>query len=451
MNDLLIDVMQRISNYWESLPARTVAPSPEAVADLDQLMQTLPEEGQTPAEVLALLDKIGSPATVASSGGRYFGFVTGGALPAASAANMLATAWDQNSGLYVMSPIAAMVEVVASDWLIDVLGLSQGTGVGFVTGATMANFSGLVAVRHALLARAGWDVERKGLYGAPEIKVVVGEEVHASMRKALNLIGFGSDRVVTVKADGQGRMRSDELPELDEMTLVCMQCGNVNSGSFDPVAEVSAAARRAGAWVHVDAAFGLWVRAVPELRHLAGGLEEVDSISTDAHKWLNVPYDCGLVFVREPQHLAAGMTQRAAYLIESERRDNLTLTPEMSRRARGIEVWAALLSLGKQGLARMVGRHCAFAQRFADGLSDAGFEILNEVVINQVLVSFGDDDTTRRVIAASQREGTMWAGGTVWHGRAAMRISVSGWATSLSDIDRCLSALIRTARAVESP
>lgn len=404
------------------------------------------DEPQDPGDVIELLDTAGSPATVASTGPRYFGFVIGGSLPAAMAANWLAGAWDQNAGLYVSSPVAARVEEIAASWLLDVLALPESSGVGFVTGATMANFTALAAARHALLSRAGWNVEEQGLFGAPEITVVVGEEVHASMLKALAMLGFGRKRVVAVPVDDQGRMIADRLPRLDARTLVAIQAGNVNSGAFDPASEICARAREAGAWVHVDGAFGLWAAAAPGRARLVKGFSAADSWATDCHKWLNVPYDSGLAIVRDPEHLRAAMTIRAAYLIMGEHREPWQYTPEASRRARGIEIWAALKSLGRKGLAEMIERNCRLASRFADGLRGAGFAVLNDVQLNQVMVSFGDAEKTRRVIAEIQREGTCWCGGTEWHGHSAMRISVSNWATTDEDVDRSLAAILRIAR-----
>jgi glutamate/tyrosine decarboxylase-like PLP-dependent enzyme len=443
MTSLLENAAQRAEKYLEEIQSRTVNPSEEAIGALEKLDPGLPKKGTEPEEVLRLLDEVGSPATVSSAGSRYFGFVTGGALPATLAANWLASAWDQNGALYVMSPVTAAVEEISERWLVQLLGLQPGTAVGFVTGATMANFSGLAAARNSLLTRAGWDVEADGLFGAPEIKVVVGEEYHASMRKALGMLGLGRDRVIKVAVDEQGRMRADKLPEMDEMTILCLQAGNVNTGSFDPAAEIIPQAQKAGAWVHVDAAFGLWAKASADYAKLAAGLELADSISTDAHKWLNVPYDSGLIFVRDRDAIARAMTTSAAYLIESGRREGYFYTPEMSRRGRGIEIWAALLSLGSNGLADLVTRCCRLAKQFAQGLEEAGYEVLNEVVLNQVLVSFGDAERTNKVIEAIQKEGTMWAGGTVWQGRTAMRISVSSWATREEDVEQSLDAIKR--------
>lgn len=445
MKELLTDVLNRAAAYLAARADRRVAPSDEAIAKLQLLDELLPEGPTDPRVVLQLLDEIGSPATTVTGGGRYFGFVTGGALPAALAANLLAGIWDQNVALRVMSPIAAKLEDVCLRWLLELFGLPATTGGGLVTGATMANFAALAAARHALLRRHGWNVEADGLFGAPPIGVVVGEEVHASILKALTLLGLGRERVVRVPADGQGRMQADALPELAGPTIICIQAGNVNTGAFDPAAEICAIARRAGAWVHVDGAFGLWAAASPAMAHLAAGLAEADSWATDGHKWLNVPYDSGLVFVREAAYLRAAMSVSAAYLMASDEREPSHYTPDMSRRARGTEVWAALRSLGRAGLADLLERNCDLARQFARGLREAGYEVLNEVVLNQVLVAFGDDETTRRVIAAVQDEGTCWCGGTVWQGRAAMRISVSSWATTAADVEQSLAAIIRVA------
>ncbi|MEZ4707478.1 MAG: aminotransferase class V-fold PLP-dependent enzyme [Caldilineaceae bacterium] len=445
---LFTDVHNRLLHYTSAVDERSVLPTAAAIDALSELDAPLPDDPTDPAQVLAMLDEIGSPATVTTTGGRYFGFVTGGVLPAAQAAALLAAAWDQNGGLTVMSPIAAKLEQIALGWLVDLLGLPAGTGGGFVTGATMANFSALAAARHALLAHQGWDVEADGLFGAPPLQVVVGDEVHASLLKALNMIGFGRARVTRVPVDSQGRMRADALPALDERTILCIQAGNVNTGAFDPAAELCRAAQQAGAWVHADSAFGLWALAAPHRSHLAAGLEMADSWATDGHKWLNVPYDSGLVFVRQPEHLHAAMSSSAAYLLQGDTREPYHYTPEMSRRARGIEVWAALRSLGRQGLADMIERNCRQAARFAQGLQAAGYEILNDVVLNQVLVSFGDAETTQRVIQAIQQEGTCWCGSTVWQGRTAMRISVSAWATTDADVERSLAAMVRVAQSI---
>ncbi len=448
MDDLLRLTTERATRYLAGLADRRVSPSPDAVTGLAALAVPWPEEPTDPRDVLALLDDVGSPATVASAGGRYFGFVTGGSLPAALAANWLAGAWDQNTAFAVMSPVAAALEEITLDWLRTALSLPAGSAGGFVTGATMANFTALVAARHALLARAGWDVEADGLFGAPPITVVVGTEVHVSITKALALAGFGRRRVVTVPVDGQGRMRADALPALSGPTIVCVQAGNVNTGAFDPATEICAIAHAAGAWVHVDGAFGLWAAAAPKRAHLVAGFAAADSWATDAHKWLNVPYDSGLAFVRDAAALRGAMSLSAAYLQVGEARDPSQFTPEASRRARAVEIWAALRSLGRSGLSDLIERNCRHATRFADGLRAAGYAVLNEVALNQVLVSFGDADVTRRIIAAVQADGTCWCGGTVWQGQTAMRISVSSWATTQNDVECSLAAILRIAAAL---
>jgi glutamate/tyrosine decarboxylase-like PLP-dependent enzyme len=445
MMNLLQTTAERASRYLEQLDERPVAPRPEAIARLVKLDEPLPENSSSPESVLALLDEVGSPATVATTGRRFFGFVIGGSLPVTLAANWLAGAWDQNAALITASPIAAEIEKVASRWLLELLGLPRASGCAFVTGATMANFTGLAAARHSVLAKLGWDVETQGLFGAPPIKVVVGAEVHASLLKALSLLGLGRERVVTVPVDGHGRMRPDALPDLSSPTIVCIQAGNVNTGAFDPASEIVSAAHAANAWVHVDGAFGLWAAVAPNRAQLVEGVADADSWATDAHKWLNVPYDSGLAFVRDLKALRASMGVSAAYLLETDAREPSHYTPEMSRRARGIEVWAALRFLGRSGLADLVERNCRFATRFAQGLAAAGYRVLNDVVLNQVLVSFGDEETTRRVIAGIQSDGTCWCGGTVWQGNVAMRISVSSWATTEQDVERSLSAMLRVA------
>ncbi len=446
MHELLNDAAERGIRYLEGLDTRSVVPTPEALVNLVELDGALPEEPTDAATVLALLDDFGSPATVATAGPRFFGFVTGGSLPAALAANWLAGAWDQSPFAYKDSPIAATLEEIALRWLLDIFGLPPTCGGAFVTGATMANFCGLIAARHNVLKNVGWDVEADSLFGAPPVTVIVGEEAHPALFKSLGMLGLGRQRVVRVPVDGQGRIRSDAFPAISGPTIVCLQAGNVNTGAFDPAHELIPRAHEAGAWVHVDGAFGIWAAAAPARAHLIVGYAEADSWATDAHKWLNVPYDSGLAFVRDSDSLRAALSTSAAYLPSpGERRDPSQYTPEASRRGRGIEVWAALRSLGRLGLTDLIERTCRHAQRFAEGLGAAGYPILNEVVLNQVLVSFGDEAKTRRVIEAIQRDGTCWCGPTVWQGRTAMRISVSSWATTEADVERSLAAMIRIA------
>lgn len=364
-----------------------------------------------PSEVLALLDDIASPATVATTGGRYFGFVIGGSLPAALGANWLAGAWDQNASMQVMSPVAAKLEEIVLEWIVDVLGLPSGSGAGFVTGTTMANFTALAAARTALLKRAGWDVEEDGLFGAPPIHVVVSDEVHVSVLKALSMLGLGRSRVTRVPVDDQGRIRLDALPPLDDQTLVCVQAGNVNTGAFDPAGEICARAHEAGSWVHVDGAFGLWAAVSSLYAPLLAGAGSADSWAIDCHKRLNVPYDSGIAVVRTPENLHTAMTLSAAYLTPSDGREPWHYAPEASRRARGVELWAAMRSLGRSGLREMIERNCRQAKVFAERLHKARFAILNNVVLNQVLVSFGSAEDTRRVITDIQNDGTCWCGG----------------------------------------
>jgi len=374
--------------------------------------------------------------------------VIGGALPVTVAANWLATAWDQNAAGHGPTPGVAAFEHAALRWLLELLDLPRTAAGAFVTGATQANLCGLAAARHAVLARAGWDVEAEGLFGAPPITVIVGDEAHPTLFKSLGVLGLGRSRVVRIATDAQGRMRPEFLPTLAGPTIVCLQAGNVNTGAFDPFDEVCERAKAAGAWVHVDGAFGLWAAAAPSLRHLCSGMEHADSWATDAHKWLNVPYDSGLAFVRDGDALRAAMSVSAAYLPASgPERAPSDFTPELSRRARGVDIWAALSALGRGGVADLIERCCRHARRFAQGLESAGHSVLNEVVLNQVLVSFGDAATTRRVIEALQAEGTCWCGVTEWQGRTAMRISVSSWATTDDDVELSLAAMKRVVAA----
>jgi len=447
MRALLNLTAETAARYLENLEDRGVAPSAEAIAGLTELDEPLPEMPMEADRVLETLDRIGSPATMGMAGRRYFGFVIGGSLPAALAANWLAGAWDQNPGLFAASPIGTVLEEICLGWLLDALRLPAASGGAFVTGATVANFTALAAGRHAVLARAGWDVEADGLFGAPPITVVVGDEAHPSLIKALGMLGLGRSRVVRVPVDDQGRMLVTRMPPLSGPTIVCIQAGNVNTGAFDPAGEICARAHLSGAWVHVDGAFGLWAAASPKYAHLVEGVADADSWATDAHKWLNVPYDSGLAFVRDGAALKSAMSVTAAYLPQGGHREPSQYTPELSRRARGVEIWAALKSLGRAGLADLIERNCRLARLFADALRQGSCEILNEVVLNQVLVSFGDAARTRQVIERVQRDGTCWCGPTDWQGRTAMRISVSSWATRDEDVERSVAAILKAAVA----
>jgi glutamate/tyrosine decarboxylase-like PLP-dependent enzyme len=418
-------------------PVRAQVSYEDIVAALDE---PLPERGDDDVAVIERLVSVAGPGIVASPGPRYFGFVTGGALPSALAAEWLASAWDQNGFSRVSSPAASAIEAVAERWVLEALGLPRDAAVGFATGATTSNFTCIAAARHALLERAGWDVEQDGLAGAPPIRVIVGEHVHASLLLALRYAGLGAPATI-VPADDQGAMRAEALEVGEGPTLICAQAGDVGSGASDPLEAIADA--KGNAWLHVDGAFGLWAAASPRFAHLVRGAERADSWAVDAHKWLNVPYDSGLAIVADAAALRAAMGVRASYLPDDEGREPLDHVPEMSRRARAIPVYAALRALGRSGLAELVERCCGLARRLADAMREhEGVEILNDVVLNQVLLRFDDDDeVTRAVVDAVQRGGEAWLGGTVWHGRAAVRVSVSNWSTTEEDIDRLAAAL----------
>ncbi|HVO30742.1 MAG TPA: aminotransferase class V-fold PLP-dependent enzyme [bacterium] len=446
-------------DYLAKLPARPVYPSVTRAELLSMMGGPLPKSGEAPEQVVERLIAAGDRAAVAMAGPRYFGFVIGGSLPAAVAADWLTSTWDQNAGLWVGGPAAAVAEEVAAGWLREIFGIPATASVGFVTGGQMANFTALAAARDAVLRRAGIDPVDAGLQNAPPITVVVGEEAHATIFAALRMLGIGLRQVVRVPSDDQGRMRAELLPAALEPikgpVIVCAQAGNVNSGSFDPIDAVAQATKAKGAWLHVDGAFGLWAAASPKTRALVRGVERADSWATDAHKWLNVPYDSGLVFVADAKSHRAAMALSAAYLPPGEggERDASEWTPELSRRARGFDVWAALRSLGTDGVAALVERTCGIARRMAERLREGGrVEILNDVVLNQALVRFlpkdgGDADAyTREVIARVQKEGTCWVGGTVWRGKGAMRISVSNWSTTEADADRSVDAMLAAAK-----
>jgi glutamate/tyrosine decarboxylase-like PLP-dependent enzyme len=442
--------------YLDGLPERPVSVRASLTDLRTALGGPLPARPLPPDQVVAALAAAVEPGVVASSSGRYFGFVVGGATPAALAADWLTSVWDQNAGLYVLGPAASVVEETASAWLIELLGLPAPTSVGFVTGGQMANFTALATAVRDVLHRIGWDVDTDGLWGAPRVRVIVGEGRHGTIDRALRLLGMGTGSIVAVPMDGQGRMIVPALAQAlagsDGPTIVCAQAGSVNTGAIDPMGEICDLAHRSGAWVHVDGAFGLWAAASPRLRPMLAGVERADSWAIDAHKWLNVPYDSGLVLCAHPAAHRAAMGVRASYLVHAEggERDALEYNPEHSRRARGFAVYAAIRALGGTGIADLVERSCALARRFADRLSAAGVEVLNEVVLNQVLVRFhaagGDHDAyTRRVLDLLQNDGTCWMSGTTWNGMAAVRISVSNWSTDQDDVDRSVAAIMACA------
>jgi glutamate/tyrosine decarboxylase-like PLP-dependent enzyme len=444
--DCLTSARNYAMEYLSQLPVKRVFPAREDMEKLEELQVSLPVTATDPAKVLEVLNRVGSVNTVASNGGRYFGFVFGGSLPASLGASWLASAWDQNAIFKTASPIAAKLEQVAGAWLLELLHLPEKSAVGFVTGTTMANFCGLLAARHTIYQRKGWDSKSKGINGAPPIRVIVGEEVHVSMLRALIFAGFGLDNLIRVPADAEGRIIAEQMPPLDDSTLVCLQAGNVNTGAIDPIGTICKMAATTGAWVHVDGAFGLWASVLPDRAERIAGLELADSWAVDLHKWLNVPYDSGLVICKDPKGLRDALWVSAAYLPDSVEAEPYFYTPEMSRRARGIETWAAIYSLGREGVVDMVDRCCRYARLFASHLEKAGFQILNTVSLNQVLVSFGSEELTNRIIKKIQEEGTCWCGGTVWKGITAMRISVSSWMTTDEDIERSAEVIINIAR-----
>src|ERR1700730_10801982 len=451
MPNLLESAKRHAAGWLESI----ADPPVRATRSGDELRHALggpiPHEGIDAEILIGALANAAIGGTVASTGPRYFGFVVGGRLPAALATDWLVSTWDQNAGLYALSPLVSVIEQITGSWLRELAGLPSTMSFGFVTGGQMANFTGLAAARHRVLRNAGWDVEANGLFGAPPIEVVVSEEAHYTIFMALRLLGMGATRLRRIPTDNQGRMRADELASAlraqEGPCIVCAQAGNVNTGAFDPLEEIAGLAKGCGAWLHVDGAFGLWAAASGERAPLLRGVEQADSVATDAHKWLNVPYDCGIVFCADEAAHRSTMSLAAAYIVATgSERDPHEFVPEESRRGRAVPVYAALRSLGRRGIAELVERNCRQARRFADGLRAAGYEVLNDVVLNQVLVAFGNAEQTQRTVEAIQQDGTCWCGGTVWKGRSAMRISVSNWSTTDEDVELSLNAILRVAK-----
>ncbi len=437
---LLEDADRRALAYFDGIPGRRVFPTPEAIAALAGFDGPLPEQGLPARQALQLLDELGSPATTASNGGRYFGFVIGATLPAAAAAERLVLAWDQCASSFDNSPAADRIEKAAARWVLESLGLPAESAVGFGTSATACTLACLSAARRALLARKGWDFDGDGLMGAPEVRVVVSASVHITVKKALRILGFGINRLRVAPVDELGRIDPAQLPPLDDMTVLCLQAGEVNSGEFDPFAALIPRARAAGAWVHVDGAFGLWARA-SSAAALAAGVEQADSWTTDGHKWLNTPYDGAMAICRDAEALATAMNSDAAYASASrDAQKNLNL--EFSRRARGVPIWAALASLGRDGLRALIDRHLRQATYLAERLRGAGYQVLNRVVLNQVLVRADSDEQTLAIRLAAQATGEVWFGPTLWQGRPAFRLSVSSWRTTDADIERLAELLI---------
>ena len=449
-NHLLTLAYEMALQYRQTLEDRPVMPTDAALKVLEALHVPLNPVGCSGEAVLGMLDSIGSPATVATTGGRFFGFVVGGALPVAVAASWLASTWDQNAGNWILSPIAAELEDVAARWLLELFDLPRQAAVGFVTGSTMGAFSAFAAARSAMLKRAGWNVKSRGLNGAPRLRIVASEDLHPTNFAALGYAGFGVDEIEFCPTDSQGRIIPERMPTLDEMTILLLQAGNINSGASDLFTEICPLARAARAWTHVDGAFGLWARTSAEKRHLVAGLELADSWSVDGHKWLNLPQDSAVYVCRDRDAVQDVFGVTATYLVSDARRQPNTFTPELSRRARGVEFWAALKYLGSSGVESLIDRCCKFARQFAEGLTKAGYRVSNEVVLNQVVFACEDDQATRECLGRIQGSGVTWLGPTHWKGQYAMRISVSSWATSEEDVQRSLDVMANAIRPLQA-
>jgi glutamate/tyrosine decarboxylase-like PLP-dependent enzyme len=446
--DIFAQAVDYGRRYLAEAKSRNVAPAATDVAQLDALRQPLPEDSGDSQAVLQLLNDIGTPATMAQTGGRFFGLVNGSVIPASLAARLLADTWDQNAVLHAVSPVNAVLEEVCQGWLRELLGLPSQTVAGFVSGTSMAIVCSLAAARFRLLQRCGWDINRQGLHGAPRLRIVTSQHTHSTVVKAVALLGFGTDRLEMVDVDDQGRMQPDALPPLDDKTIVILQAGNVNSGSFDPIRAVCAKASAAGAWVHVDGAFGLWAAACESLAHLTDGIELAQSWSVDAHKTLNTPYDSGVVLCADEEALIMALQNSGAYIMYSEQRDSMLYTPEMSRRARAVDLWAALRYLGRQGVDELVSGLHQCAVEFADSLRAHDFQVLNDVCFNQIIVSVGDDATTRAMVAHIQDSGEAWVGASLWFEQPVIRISVCSWVTDTNDIRRAVEAFVNARQSV---
>ncbi|MEM7383417.1 MAG: aminotransferase class V-fold PLP-dependent enzyme [Verrucomicrobiota bacterium] len=444
---LVRNATERACHFFQKNESSPVFPTTSSIRSLFGFSEALPGTSTDPAEVLAQLDDLGSPATVRYESGRYFGFVMGSSEPVATAASILSTAWDQNVGLPVMSPVGAHLDAITARWICELLGLPGDATASFCSGATIANLTCVLAARDALLARAGWDVREKGLFGAPPLQVVASAEIHVSVLKALQHAGIGRNAITMVDTDDHGRIQADALPETGAMTLALVQAGNVNTGHSDPFAEIIPRIHANGGWVHVDGAFGLWAAASPRRAHHVEGVQRADSWATDSHKWLNAPYDAGIAICAREEDLRRAMTTDAAYLATGSKRALMHLGLQLSQRARAIETWSIIASKGRSGIAAMIDNTCDLAQRMAEGLARGGAELLAPVGLNQMLVSFGPD--THRVIEAVQADGTCWAGGTVWKGQSAMRLSLSDTTITEAVIDESVATILRAWRSLE--
>jgi len=451
VTDLYQQVFSYATDFLSQANDLPIQVSDDARQNLQHLDFTLQEQGIDATEVITELNQWVTPATMKMGSPRFFGFVIGGAYPVSVASNWLGTAWDQNTGLEKTTPAVAMLERISARWMLKLLGLPAESATAFVTGATVANFTALAAARNQVFTTAGWDVEADGLIGAPDLHIIISEESHPTVYKSLAMLGLGRNRVTKVPTDNQGRMDMSCFPEIKDNTIIITQAGNINSGAFDPVGEICDLARQKNAWVHVDGAFGLWAMATDHYKHLGAGLDRADSWATDAHKWLNVPYDSGLAFVKNHHALKAAMAITASYLpSENADRNPSDYTPELSRRARGIDVYAVLRHLGTSGVAELIERCCACASRFAELLSEAGYEVMNDVVLNQVVVSFGSEAINLTVLDAVQKEGTCWLGQTIWQDRLVARISVSNWQTDFAAVDHSFAVIDKIAQKILS-
>ena len=440
--DIFRQAQKYAFDYADNVLERNVYPTPNAIADLDMFVEKLPKATGNAAEILEKLNRYGTPASVAQTGGRYFGFVNGGVIPASLAVRWLSDFWDQTTALYVISPIASKLEEVSESWLRELLGLPDKVVAGFVSGSSLAIFCGLAAARYRIFQNNNWDINKKGFCGAPKVRVVAGRQAHGTVVKAIALLGFGIDNIEWVGTDTQGRIIPSEIPELDESTILILQAGNVSSGAFDSFDELCEKANKAHAWVHIDGAFGLWAAASSRLSHLTRGMEKADSFSVDGHKTLNTPYDSGIVLCNDKEALTHALHASGSYIAYSENRDGMLYTPEMSRRARAIELWAALKYLGKEGVDELVSGLHQRAVQIGRELKTEDFQILNDVVFNQVLVACDSDEITVQTLQHIQESGECWAGGASWDGKAVIRVSICSWATTEDDITRCVSAFV---------
>jgi glutamate/tyrosine decarboxylase-like PLP-dependent enzyme len=447
--ELFEQVKSYAYTYMDSVCDHNVFPTDEAIKALNIFDEPLPKAPNNPDKILRLLHECGSPATVAQTGGRYFGFVNGSSVPVALAAKWLSDVWDQNAALYVISPLISQLETICEKWLVELLHLPIGTAAGFVSGTSTATLCGLAAGRNELLKRLGWDVNSDGLFGAPNLRVVLSEQSHATVFKALGLLGLGKGRVELVPTDRQGRMMTDQMPKLDNHCLIIAQAGNVNSGAFDPLDEIGDRAQLANAWVHIDGAFGLWAAGSRSKENMTCGIEKADSWSVDAHKTLNSPYDCGIILCKHREALVSALQATASYIFQSEKRDGMHYTPDMSRRARVVELWATLKFLGKDGVEELVDRLCSHAEQFAKHLQSAGFRILNDVVFNQVLVACDTPELTKATLENIQKSGECWCGGAVWNSEPVIRISVCSWATTSADVERSVGVFVKARNMVK--